>query len=50
METIGQVILYIIIGLLIGSMVYLALWQPRNRCKGYAGKKCRCCEKDLPIK
>jgi hypothetical protein len=42
-DTLGHVLLCILIGVLISFLIYLAIWTPKERMKGYSGRgKCKC--------
>jgi biopolymer transport protein ExbB/TolQ len=45
MEQIGYAVLFTFQGLMIAILVYLAAWYPKERGKGHAGRKCKCCVK-----
>jgi hypothetical protein len=43
LDTVGHVLLCVLIGVLISIVIYLAIWTPKKRMKGYAGRgKCKC--------
>lgn len=44
METIGYALLGVLMGILISFLIYVAVWTPKEKMKGHAGRgKCKCC-------
>ena len=44
-DQIAYGILGIMMGLLILVLIYVAVWTPKERMKGHAGRKCKCCNR-----
>ncbi len=44
METIGYALLGLLMGIVISFVIYVAVWTPKQKMKGHAGRgKCKCC-------
>ena len=44
METIGSVVLGVLMGIVIFFVLEVAVWIPKQKMKGHAGRgKCKCC-------
>jgi hypothetical protein len=47
MDQIGYALLYILNGIFIAFVIYVAVWTPKERMKGHSGRsRCRCCSKE----
>lgn len=45
METIGNFLLCVLIGIPIFFLLYIGVWTPKEKMKGHAGRgKCKCCK------
>ena len=41
---IGYGILYTLQGLALLFVIYVAVWTPKEKMKGHAGRSCKCCD------
>ena len=43
-DTIGYALLCMLMGIVISFVLYVAVWTPKDKMKGHAGRgKCKCC-------
>ena len=44
LDTIGYALLGVLMGIVISFVIYVAVWTPKQKMKGHAGRgKCKCC-------
>ena len=44
MDTIAYALLGMLMGIVISFLIYVAVWTPKEKMKGHAGRgKCKCC-------
>jgi ABC-type phosphate/phosphonate transport system permease subunit len=44
LDTIGYALLGVLMGIVIAFVIYVAVWIPKQKMKGHAGRgKCKCC-------
>ena len=44
MDTIVYALLGVLMGIVISFLIYIGVWIPKEKMKGYAGRgKCNCC-------